>query len=181
MDKFFRQFVQSKNPKKETANNYVIIFFLSLEHFAPQCFEVEALRTILHKESSRGIFEHWWTIRDTILLINNMSGDTAAELNSYLLSKSEVLVLIERVRNNQDILQEVEAWINKCEKDIKEWRKEVRSGNQLRRAKLEKYEKNFKIGSGKTRSSPVALKLLEYFIKEEEVDPVHAVRNSEPH
>ena len=39
---------------------------------------------------------------------------------------------------------------------------------------LEKFEKNFKIGSGKTRSSPVALKLLEYFLKEEEVTCDHS-------
>ena len=179
MDRFFRQFALSKFSKKETGLNYVIIFFLSLEHFSPKCFEVEALRTILHKDYGRVIFDHWWKIRDTILLIFNKSGNTSAELNDYMLTKSETHVLIERVRNSPQVISEVEQWISAREGEIKTLRKEVRDGKQLSKPKLEKYEKNFKIGSGKNRSSPVALKLLDYFIEDIEVSFFN-VRQREP-
>lgn len=167
LDRFFRVYIQEKFPKKITANNFVLIFFLSIEHFAPVCYEVEALQYLFSKEFSRAIIEDWWNIRDSVMLIHNLAGNLSAPLNTFYLAKSEYIVLIERVRNNEYVKQDIEKWIQSKESEIKDLRKDVRQGKQLSKPKLEKLEKHFKIG--KTCSSPICRKLLDYFVEDEEV------------
>jgi L-rhamnose mutarotase len=160
----------AKYKKKETAHNYIIIFFLSMEHFAVECFEIEAIKTLFNKQYSKEVFQYWWNIRDTILLVNNLSsGILTACLSGIFLGKSEVRVVIEKVRNSEPVKKEIEGWILDKETEIKELRKNVRNGKQLSKSKLEKYERLFKIG--KTNSAPVAFKLLHYFMEDDDVEP----------
>lgn len=100
--------------------------FLSIEHFAPLCYEVEALRTLFTNEYTKPIFEDWWNIRDSVLLINNMGGNTAIPLNTFYLTKSEYIVMIERVRDTAQVHKLVKDWIATQEAEIKLVRKDVR-------------------------------------------------------
>ena len=168
----------SKFSKKEAALNYVVVFFLSLEHFANECYEAEALRILLREDHSKSIYEDWWKIRDAVLLIQNMSGNVSVALRNFFLSHSETLVLIERVKNKESIKKEVIEWITAKDSEIKQLRKDIRHGKQLSKAKLEKLEKHFKIA--KVCASPISLQLLQYFIKDELVDPNNKERNGKP-
>lgn len=150
---------------------------MSVEHFAVECFEIEAIKTLFNKQYSKEVLQYWWNIRDTILLVNNLSsGILTACLSGIFLSKSEVRVVIEKVRNSDQVKREIENWILARETEIKELRKNVREGKQLSKSKLEKYERLFKIG--KTNSAPVAFKLLHYFMEDDDVKPCNC-RKSE--
>lgn len=162
----------SKFAKKEAALNYVVVFFLSLEHFSAECYEVEAIKTLLKDEIPKQIFANWWHIRDAVLLIQNMTGNPNVSLRDFFLTSSGTLVLIERVKNKEAVKKAIQDWIASMDTEIKQLRKDIRKGKQLSKAKLEKLEKHFKVG--KVCAAPVALKLLNYFIEEVQVEKSHA-------
>ena len=143
----------------------MVVFFLSLEHFANECYEAEAIRILFKDENSKTIFNCWWIIRDAVLLIQNMSGNANVSLRDFFLTNSETLVLIERVKNKDAVKKSIQKWVDSKDAEIKQLRKDIRQGKQLGKTKLEKLEKHFKVS--KVCSSPVALKLLQVFIDDE--------------
>jgi hypothetical protein len=175
LDKFFRHYVIEKCPKKVTAHNYVIAFFLSIEHFAPLCFEVEAIQIIFTRDFPKGVIEDWWHIRDCCMLIHNLTGNLTTPLNTFFLTKSEYIVLIERVRNSERIKKDIEVWVGAREQEIKELRKYVRQHKPQFKQKLDKFEKHFKIG--RTSASPICLQLLGYYVEDFEEDQAARARN----
>ena len=95
-------------------------------------------------------------------------------LRDYFLSVSQTQVLIERVKNKDAIKKEIQEWISSKDSEIKHLRKESRHGKQLGKYKLEKLEKHFKIS--RISSSPIAQKLLSYFIDEEATEKESRVK-----
>ena len=95
-------------------------------------------------------------------------------LRDYFLSVSQTQVLIERVKNKDAIKKEIQEWISSKDSEIKHLRKESRHGKQLGKYKLEKLEKHFKIS--RISSSPIAQKLLSYFIHEEATEKESRVK-----
>lgn len=168
LDKFFRSFVESKHKKKDTMHGYIVVFFLSLEHWAAEDFETDALRRLFNKQASKRLIEQWWHIRDNILLINNLTPSTSMILSNVFMTRSEIKVLVDRVRSSQSGYKEMEDWITTKEENIKDLRKDVRNGKQLAKAKLDRLEKFFKVG--KTSAAPVSFRLLQHYIEKEEVD-----------
>jgi hypothetical protein len=83
------------------------------------------------------------------------------------MDRSESTVLIENVKNLDSVKKDVAAWILEREKDIKNYRLEVRKGNTKNKALLEKYEKFFKVD--RTCAAPIAWRLLNYFVEEAKV------------
>lgn len=176
IDKFFKQYVDGKFKAKENAHNYVVIFFLSLEQYSNECYEVEAYRHLFSKSNSKDIFEKWWQIRDKVLLINNVTPNNNLALSSVFLTKSEIKVLIDRVRPSEAIRKEIDGWVTARENEIRELRKEVRNNSKnVDKVKLDKLEKNFKVS--KTGAAPISFKLLEHFSKEEEAERIQKKKN----
>jgi hypothetical protein len=145
----------------------VVIFFLSLEHYALECFEIEVIKNMFNKTGSRYIFEKWWEIRDRVFLVNNYTPSNSISLTNIFITKSEIRVIIDKVRPSEQIKKDIDSWILNRENDIKELRKDVRNGKQLSKVKLEKYEKYFKIN--KTGAAAVAFRLVNYFVDDEDV------------
>lgn len=113
------------------------------------------------------MFEHWWEIRDTVFLVNNLTPSNATNLSSIFLTRSEIRVLIDKVRPSEQVKKEVDAWVTARENDIKELRKDVRNGKQLSKVKLDKLERYFKVS--KTGAAAVASRLIHYFSEDQEV------------
>ena len=109
------------------------------------------------------------------MLVHNLTGNLTTPLNTFFLTKSEYIVLIERVRNSERIKKDVEVWVGNREQEIKELRKYVRQHKTQFKQKLEKFEKHFKIG--RTSASPICLQLLGYYLEDYEQDQAARARN----
>lgn len=163
---FFREYVDSKFKKRESQISYVVVFFLSLERYYPECFEVETFRTLFNKHTEKSLVQAFWTIRDKVFLINNNLASLTALLSNVFLKASEIRVLIDYVRPGDTVKKQIDDWLAAKERDIKELRREVRAGKTASKVKLDKFEKYFKINS--TGAAPIVLKLLQSFIDEQE-------------
>ena len=129
LDRFFRTFAEGKFKKKDTLHGYIVVFFLSLEYHASECYEADAIRRLLNKHGNKSLIEHWWDIRDKILMINNQTHTTSAVLSNLFMTRSEIKVLVDRVKGPvQSTYQEIEDWIVAKEENVKELRKDVRNG-----------------------------------------------------
>ena len=105
-------------------------------------------------------------------MINNQTHTTAAVLSHFFMTRSEVKVLVDRVRGStHGAYKEIEDWIVAKEDSVKDLRKEVRNGKQMSKVKLDRLERYFKVG--KTSAAPVSFRLLQYYIDKEEVDRIH--------
>ena len=57
LDRFFRTFVEGKFKNKDTLHGYIVVFFLSLESHASECFEADAIRRLLNKHGNKSLIE----------------------------------------------------------------------------------------------------------------------------
>ncbi len=137
------------------------------------------IKNLFNRNGSRQMYEKWWEIRDMVFLVNNLTPNNSVSLSTIFLTRSEIRVLIDKVRPSEQIKKEVDAWVTARENDIKELRKDVRNGKQLSKVKLEKFEKYFKVS--KTGAAAVASRLMHYFNEDEEVARGHPEREKQAH